>query len=94
MISAALLCQAAGLAALQPQQRQEVAPALLTADSQRVLGDLGSWGGERILLEPVLRAESLWSLEFFWLHSLLWVCGILVGKITEYPEVSHDIQPG
>lgn len=28
------------------------------------------------------------------MHSLLWVCGILLGEITEYPEASHDIQSG
>lgn len=43
MISAALLCQAARLAALQP--KQELAPPLLTADSQEFLGDLGAWEG-------------------------------------------------
>lgn len=45
MISAALLCQAAGLTALQPRLRHELAPALLTADSQGVLGALGVWEG-------------------------------------------------
>lgn len=45
MISAALLCQAAGLAALQPRQRHGLAAALLTADTQGVPGALGAWGG-------------------------------------------------
>lgn len=38
MISAAFLCQAAGLAALQPSQMLALALALLTRGSQGVLG--------------------------------------------------------
>lgn len=44
MISAAFLCQAAGLAALQPRQMHELAPALLAGGSWGGLGAPRVWG--------------------------------------------------